>query len=230
MFALSGVHHEILSCPSLFVLPLALYLHPALHHLLERLCSVWWEEEAELIVCPLHQRRGDEHENQNTTWCGGAAHRRVTRDFSMICHCSSFLESNLFSCHYSHISLGSSVRCSLDTFCLKWKIPAGTRSIMKTGAWIRTRPICSAVTSDTYEESFSIWDSSSQNISESVTGNSRFRCLPYFYIIGQPKCGTTDLFDRLRFHPDVRLALLKEPHWWSRKRFGVKSCSLKKSY
>ncbi|XP_056627647.1 carbohydrate sulfotransferase 15-like isoform X2 [Triplophysa dalaica] len=49
----------------------------------------------------------------------------------------------------------------------------------------------------------------------------RFRCLPYFYIIGQPKCGTTDVFNRLRLHPDVRLASLKEPHWWSRKRYGI---------
>ncbi|XP_058650449.1 carbohydrate sulfotransferase 15 isoform X2 [Onychostoma macrolepis] len=49
----------------------------------------------------------------------------------------------------------------------------------------------------------------------------RLRCLPYFYIIGQPKCGTTDLYERLRLHPDVRLTLPKEPHWWTRKRLGI---------
>ncbi|XP_073775165.1 carbohydrate sulfotransferase 15 isoform X5 [Danio rerio] len=49
----------------------------------------------------------------------------------------------------------------------------------------------------------------------------RFRCLPYFYIIGQPKCGTTDLYERLQLHPHVQLTALKEPHWWSRKRFGI---------
>ncbi|XP_051771552.1 carbohydrate sulfotransferase 15-like [Ctenopharyngodon idella] len=49
----------------------------------------------------------------------------------------------------------------------------------------------------------------------------RLRCLPYFYIIGQPKCGTTDLYERLRLHPDVYLTGPKEPHWWSRKRFGI---------
>ncbi|XP_062330742.1 carbohydrate sulfotransferase 15-like isoform X3 [Osmerus eperlanus] len=49
----------------------------------------------------------------------------------------------------------------------------------------------------------------------------RIRCLPYFYIIGQPKCGTTDLYDRLRLHPDVRFTTFKEPHWWTRKRFGI---------
>lgn len=29
-------------------------------------------------------------------------------------------------------------------------------------------------------------------------------CLPYAYILGQPKCGTSDLFERLKSHPDVR--------------------------
>lgn len=54
----------------------------------------------------------------------------------------------------------------------------------------------------------------------------RLRCLPRFYIIGQPKCGTTDLYDRLRLHPDVRFSAIKEPHWWTRKRFGELTCPL----
>ncbi|XP_062858807.1 carbohydrate sulfotransferase 15 [Trichomycterus rosablanca] len=49
----------------------------------------------------------------------------------------------------------------------------------------------------------------------------RLRCLPYFYVIGQPKCGTTDLYERLRLHPDIQVSSLKEPHWWTRKRFGI---------
>ncbi|XP_029608498.1 carbohydrate sulfotransferase 15 isoform X1 [Salmo trutta] len=49
----------------------------------------------------------------------------------------------------------------------------------------------------------------------------RLRCLPYFYIIGQPKCGTTDLFHRLLLHPEVKFTTMKEPHWWTRKRFGI---------
>ncbi|XP_064024298.1 carbohydrate sulfotransferase 15 isoform X2 [Pogoniulus pusillus] len=53
----------------------------------------------------------------------------------------------------------------------------------------------------------------------------RLRCLPHFYIIGQPKCGTTDLYDRLRLHPEVRFSASKEPHWWTRKRFGEASAS-----
>ncbi|XP_040292062.1 carbohydrate sulfotransferase 15 [Bufo bufo] len=49
----------------------------------------------------------------------------------------------------------------------------------------------------------------------------RLRCLPHFYIIGQPKCGTTDVYDRLRLHPNVQFSVIKEPHWWTRKRFGI---------
>ncbi|XP_041803992.1 carbohydrate sulfotransferase 15-like [Chelmon rostratus] len=48
----------------------------------------------------------------------------------------------------------------------------------------------------------------------------RLRCLPYFYIIGQPKCGTTDLYSRLRMHPEVQSSIIKEPHWWTRGRLG----------
>nr|XP_061780116.1 carbohydrate sulfotransferase 15-like [Nerophis lumbriciformis] len=51
----------------------------------------------------------------------------------------------------------------------------------------------------------------------------RLRCLPYFYIIGQPKCGTTDLFYRMLLHPQGRFNFMKEPHWWTRKRFGKAS-------
>ncbi|XP_041804039.1 carbohydrate sulfotransferase 15-like [Chelmon rostratus] len=48
----------------------------------------------------------------------------------------------------------------------------------------------------------------------------RLRCLPYFYIIGQPKCGTTDLYSRLRMHPEVQSSIIKEPHWWTWPRPG----------
>lgn len=54
----------------------------------------------------------------------------------------------------------------------------------------------------------------------------RLRCLPFFYIIGQPKCGTTDLFHRLLLHPEVKFNTMKEPHWWTRKRFGESSGGL----
>jgi hypothetical protein len=39
-------------------------------------------------------------------------------------------------------------------------------------------------------------------------------CLPYFHIIGVSKCGTTDLFRRLLFHPHVAPTHNKGPHFW----------------
>lgn len=59
-----------------------------------------------------------------------------------------------------------------------------------------------------------------QHLSHKDGKQFRLRCLPYFYIIGQPKCGTTDLFHRLLMHPEVKFNSIKEPHWWTRKRFG----------
>ena len=48
----------------------------------------------------------------------------------------------------------------------------------------------------------------------------RVRCLPFVYLIGQPKCGTTDLRDRLRRHPQVASGgMLSAGHWWSRMRY-----------
>lgn len=48
----------------------------------------------------------------------------------------------------------------------------------------------------------------------------RLRCLPYFQVIGQPKCGSTDLFWRIVRHKDVYSPPIKELHWWSRNRQG----------
>lgn len=59
------------------------------------------------------------------------------------------------------------------------------------------------------------------HLSHAAGKHFRLRCLPHFYIIGQPKCGTTDLYDRLRLHPEVKFSAIKEPHWWTRKRFGI---------
>ena len=47
------------------------------------------------------------------------------------------------------------------------------------------------------------------------------RCLPYFYIAGVQKCGTSDLYRRLRMHPDIMRGTAKEYHFWDRGRFGV---------
>ncbi|WAR20715.1 CHSTF-like protein [Mya arenaria] len=49
---------------------------------------------------------------------------------------------------------------------------------------------------------------------------TRLRCLPHFIIIGQPKCGSTDLFWKVAKHPDIVTPPIKELHWWSRSRQG----------
>ncbi|XP_046578781.1 carbohydrate sulfotransferase 15-like [Haliotis rubra] len=50
------------------------------------------------------------------------------------------------------------------------------------------------------------------------------RCLPYFFIIGQAKCGTTTLFNRIVQHPDVAPHAVKETQWIGRIRLRP-SCS-----
>lgn len=53
------------------------------------------------------------------------------------------------------------------------------------------------------------------------TDNRTFRCLPYFYLIGNAKCGTTDFFRRLNLHPDIlpnKGNFQKETSFWSRER------------
>ena len=42
-------------------------------------------------------------------------------------------------------------------------------------------------------------------------------CLPRVYLIGMPKCGSSQLFDALMFHPQTT-AMTKEITWWTRKR------------
>ncbi|XP_046368327.2 carbohydrate sulfotransferase 15-like [Haliotis rufescens] len=49
---------------------------------------------------------------------------------------------------------------------------------------------------------------------------SSIRCIPVFYIVGQPKCGTTDLFSKLSAHPDIAdKTAYSAVHWLSRGRF-----------
>ncbi|XP_048730666.2 carbohydrate sulfotransferase 15-like isoform X2 [Ostrea edulis] len=53
---------------------------------------------------------------------------------------------------------------------------------------------------------------------------SRLRCLPYFHIFGVCKSGTTDLFHRLKQHPQIvgnRGLLSKETWFWSWHRYGI---------
>jgi hypothetical protein len=46
------------------------------------------------------------------------------------------------------------------------------------------------------------------------------RCLPYFFIIGAQKCGTSDLFQMMGKHQQIDAACVKEPHYWSWQRPG----------
>ena len=48
--------------------------------------------------------------------------------------------------------------------------------------------------------------------------DQQLRCLPFFYLIGAPKCGTTDLYSILSLHPHFR-SYKKEPTWLNRARF-----------
>lgn len=50
------------------------------------------------------------------------------------------------------------------------------------------------------------------------------RCLPGAYIAGMPKCGTTDLFAKLEWHPNIlKPPTGKENMYWSRSRVGRKA-------
>ena len=55
-------------------------------------------------------------------------------------------------------------------------------------------------------------------------GASVLRCLPYFYVFGMDKCGSTDLHSRIMIHPDIRGnrgSLKKETQFWSWSRYGL---------
>ena len=47
------------------------------------------------------------------------------------------------------------------------------------------------------------------------------KCVPYFYIAGVPKAGTSDLFNRVRGHPSVMAGGSDSYFWWDRLRYGA---------
>ncbi|XP_013385081.1 carbohydrate sulfotransferase 15 [Lingula anatina] len=55
-----------------------------------------------------------------------------------------------------------------------------------------------------------------------VQTGRRLRCLPYFYLAGIAKCGTTDLYLRIKDHPHVTDGLLKVIQWWNRLAIRIK--------
>jgi N-acetylgalactosamine 4-sulfate 6-O-sulfotransferase len=53
---------------------------------------------------------------------------------------------------------------------------------------------------------------------EPPTGNKRVLvCLPYYFVAGFTKCGTTDLYYRMALHPQIYLGSVKEPTFWSKR-------------
>ena len=48
----------------------------------------------------------------------------------------------------------------------------------------------------------------------------QLQCLPRVYFAGMPKCGTTDLYRKLSWHPDVISTVKKENHYWTKERVG----------
>ena len=63
------------------------------------------------------------------------------------------------------------------------------------------------------------------NLSSKARGqrsqSRRLRCLPFFYLAGFSKCGTTDLYEQIMFHPEVFRPFVKEPQYWNWNRWKV---------
>ena len=53
-----------------------------------------------------------------------------------------------------------------------------------------------------------------------IVNESGIHCLPYFFIIGAKKCGTTHLWSTIFSHPDVVGPGFKEAQWFARRRFS----------
>lgn len=51
--------------------------------------------------------------------------------------------------------------------------------------------------------------------------NKDFACLPYAYVLGQPKCGTSNLYEHLKKHPEVVMPRRKEVRWFTRGEFTL---------
>lgn len=72
----------------------------------------------------------------------------------------------------------------------------------------------------------STWDPEFKNPSW-IDANGQRQCLPYFYILGMPKCATTDLFHRLQMHSHIKCGQdqQKEPYFWTRGRHFLRNGS-----
>ncbi|XP_063435826.1 carbohydrate sulfotransferase 15-like [Mytilus trossulus] len=61
---------------------------------------------------------------------------------------------------------------------------------------------------------------------ELKTPTLAIRCLPYFFIVGMPKSGTTDVWHGLEQHPGVAIRHGKEPMYFTRRRYPRANWSL----
>lgn len=48
----------------------------------------------------------------------------------------------------------------------------------------------------------------------------QLHCLPYFFLAGVSKCGSTDIFSRLTEHPQIMQPREKEPRWFDIRRYA----------
>ena len=51
------------------------------------------------------------------------------------------------------------------------------------------------------------------------TGGKQLVCLPYFFVLGYSKCGTTKLYEILKAHPHFAPPRIKEIHWFTKHVF-----------
>ena len=59
-----------------------------------------------------------------------------------------------------------------------------------------------------------------ETVQRGNTNKTVLRCLPYYMISGQAKCGTTDLYFALIEHPSIEQCIVKDLQWWAIRRFS----------
>ncbi|CAI9718645.1 carbohydrate sulfotransferase 15-like [Octopus vulgaris] len=104
-------------------------------------------------------------------------------------------------------------------YLLNYRNPCWLETIHSAGVYI-DNPYLS-LTENTQKEMIRLTVKWGKLLSKtnSSTKPKRLRCLPYVYVAGMPKSGTTDFYRRLNVHPDIVKGQRKEPHWWTRMRF-----------
>ena len=88
-------------------------------------------------------------------------------------------------------------------------IPANFSQDMKNPCWyssftLRTSPL------------FRVANKFSTRFIQTSGGSTELYCLPYFFIGGFPKSGTTTLHEALQQHPQIIGPTIKEPQWWTK--------------